>query len=227
MAEPPALTIRRSWSRPDPSAVEALRGVPTGFIVDVLGRSGALDWRIHPIWDGPAFIGSALPVATTARDNLAPYAALSFAQHGDVLVVASGEYEGASIMGDILIGMARNAGIVAAVTDGLVRDVGGITEVGIPVYARGLSPNSPFKHGPGTIGLPVSLGGVVVEAGDIVLGDRDGIVVVPRGRIGEAIDGLAEIRAKEAQMDDLVRSGAREPGWLATMLAGGTVRYLD
>jgi hypothetical protein len=73
------LTIRRDWPRPDPAAIEAFRGVPTGFVVDALGRSGALDYRIRPVWEGPAFVGTALPVWTTARDNLAPYAAVRFA----------------------------------------------------------------------------------------------------------------------------------------------------
>lgn len=227
MAEPHALTIRRDWARPDDAAVDALRNVPTGFLVDALGRSGAIDHRIRPVWEGPAFAGAALPVSTTARDNLAPYAALRFARPGDVMMIATGEFDGASVIGDVIIGMMRNAGIVAAITDGLVRDVQGIIEVGIPVFARGLSPNSPFKHGPGTIGLPVTLGGLVVEAGDIVVGDRDGVVVVPRWRVQEAAEALDEIRAKESGMDALVRSGAREPSWLDARLSGDGIRFVD
>jgi 4-hydroxy-4-methyl-2-oxoglutarate aldolase len=227
MAEPAALTIRRDWPRPDPRAVEALRGAPTGFIVDALGRAGAIDHRIRPVWDGPAFIGAALPVATTARDNLAPYAAIKFAQAGDVMLVATGAFEGASVIGDLIIGMMRNAGIVAAVTDGLVRDVQGIVDVGIPVYARGLSPNSPFKHGPGTIGLPVTLGGVVVQAGDLVIGDRDGVVVVPSRRIDEAVAQLAAVRAKEAEMDAFVKGGSAIPAWVEKALASENVRFVD
>src|SRR3712207_2128830 len=193
MAEPHALTVRKTWPRPDAARLDAFRGMATGFVVDALGREGAIDHRIGPVWDGPRFVGAALPVATTARDNLAPYAALRFSKPGDVMMIATGDFETASVTGDIMIGMMRNAGIVAAVTDGLARDVEGIVEVGIPVYARGLSPNSPFKHGPGQIGLPVTIGGVVVEAGDIVLGDRNGGVVVPARRIEETIAALAEI----------------------------------
>jgi 4-hydroxy-4-methyl-2-oxoglutarate aldolase len=227
MAEPAPLTIRRDWPRPDPGTLQALRGTPTGFLVDALGRSGALDHRIRPVWEGPAFVGAALPVWSTARDNLAPYAALRSAKPGDVMVIATGGFEGASVIGDLVIGMMRNVGIVAAVTDGLVRDVQGIAEVGIPVYARGLSPNSPFKYGPGTIGLPVSLGGLVVEAGDIVLGDRDGVVVVPRARISEALESLVEVRKKEAEMEAFVKGGGTAPAWLDKTLAGESVRYLD
>jgi 4-hydroxy-4-methyl-2-oxoglutarate aldolase len=227
MAEPHALTIRKSWPRPEAARLDAFRGIATGFVVDALGRDGAIDHRIRPVWEGPAFVGAALPVATTARDNLAPYAALRFAQPGDVMMIATGDFETASVTGDIMVGMMRNVGIIAAVTDGLARDVDGIMEVGIPVYARGLSPNSPFKHGPGRVGLPITIGGVVVEAGDIVLGDRNGVVVVPSWRIDEAITALAEVAAKERDMDALVRSGATAPAWLDARLAAADIRFVD
>ena len=227
MAEPVPLTIRRDWPRPDAKTLAAFKDAPTGFVVDAIGRAGALDHRIRPVWKGPHFVGSALPVWTTARDNLAPYAAISFAKPDDVMLIATGAYEGAAVIGDVVVGMMRNAGIAAAVTDGLVRDVQGIAEVGIPVYARGLTPNSPFKHGPGTIGLPIAIGGQAVEAGDLVVGDGDGVVIVPRWRIAEAAAELAAIREKESGMDALVKSGATSPSWLAARLTGDGVRYVE
>ena len=227
MAEPVPLTIRRDWPRPDAKTLAAFKDAPTGFVVDAIGRAGALDHRIRPVWKGPHFVGSALPVWTTARDNLAPYAAISFAKPGDVMLIATGAYEGAAVIGDVVVGMMRNAGIAAAVTDGLVRDVQGIAEVGIPVYARGLTPNSPLKHGPGTIGLPIAIGGQAVEAGDLVVGDGDGVVIVPRWRIAEAAAELAAIREKESGMDALVKSGATSPSWLAARLTGDGVRYVE
>ena len=227
MAEPVPLTIRRDWPRPDAKTLAAFKDAPIGFVVDAIGRAGALDHRIRPVWKGPHFVGSALPVWTTARDNLAPYAAISFAKPGDVMLIATGAYEGAAVIGDVVVGMMRNAGIAAAVTDGLVRDVQGIAEVGIPVYARGLTPNSPFKHGPGTVGLPIAIGGQAVEAGDLVVGDGDGVVIVPRWRIAEAAAELAAIRDKESGMDALVKSGATAPSWLAARLTGDGVRYVE
>ena len=227
MAEPASLTIRRDWPRLDAKTLAAFKDAPTGFVVDAIGRAGALDHRIRPVWDGPRFVGSALPVWTTARDNLAPYAAIKFAKPGDAMVIATGAYDGASVIGDVIIGMMKNAGIVAAITDGLVRDVQGIIEVGIPVYARGVTPNSPFKHGPGTIGLPIAIGGIAVEAGDLVVGDRDGVVVVPRWRMREAAAELSAIREKEAGMEALVRSGATMPAWLEARLSDDAVRYVE
>jgi len=221
------LTIRKDWPRLDRPTLYVFAGTPTGHLVDAMGRQGALHHTIKPVWSGPAFVGNALPVWTSARDNLAPYAALAVARPGDVVLCAIQGYDQGSVMGDVMIGMFRNAGIVAAVTDGLVRDVAGIREVGIPVYATGVSPNSPFKNGPGGVGVPITLGGVIVEPGDLVLGDSEGVVVCPRARVAEVRAALAEVRKKEAAMEAWVRDGVTQPEWLAGALAERGVRYVD
>jgi 4-hydroxy-4-methyl-2-oxoglutarate aldolase len=199
MANPPALTVRRNFPRPSAALVQKIQGAPTGWIVDANGRRGALDFRIRPITRAVRFCGVALTVHTRPRDNLAPYAAIQYAQPGDVMVVASEGYEEASVLGDILVGMAKNQGLAAMVTDGMVRDVDGLNAVGIPVFARGLSPNSPYKDGPGTIGLRISIGGVTVEAGDIIAGDQDGVVVIARNMLEDVVAALDEVRAERAQ----------------------------
>jgi len=227
MADAPALTIRRDWQRPTEAQRAAFAEAPTGWVVDAQGRRGALHHGIRPLTRASRIVGSALPVWSRGRDNLAPYAALSVAKPGDVLVIATEEYEAASVTGDIMVGMARNAGIVGVVTDGVVRDVPGLDAVGIPVFARGVSPNSPQKDGPGTIGLPVTLGGLCVAPGDLVVADGDGVVIVPLATIDAVVAELAEVRAKEAQMDASVQSGAKQPGWLAERLARADVKFLD
>jgi 4-hydroxy-4-methyl-2-oxoglutarate aldolase len=224
---PTTLTIRRDWPRPGEAELAPFRDAPTGWVVDAQARKGALHHGIRPVTRRARFLGAALPVWSRARDNLAPYAALSVARPGDVLVIATDAYEAASVAGDILVGMARNAGIVAVVTDGLVRDLPGLEEVGIPVFAPGISPNSPQKDGPGEIGLPVTIGGVVVGPGDLVLGDGDDVVVVPRAALPAAAAALAEVQAKEARMDAAVRAGAKQPDWLAERLARPDVRFVD
>lgn len=223
----PMLTIRRDWLRAEPATIARFHGTPTGWLVDAMGREGALHHSIHAVWNGPAFVGSALPVWTSARDNLAPYAALTVARPGDVVLVATRFFDQGSIVGDVMVGMFRNAGVVAVVTDGLVRDVAGLRAVGLPVYARGVSPNSPFKNGPGGVGTAISIGGVVVEPGDLVLGDSEGVVVCPRRRIAEALCELDAVRAKEAKMEAAVRAGLRIPDWLDQALADKGVAYVD
>lgn len=227
MAANAALTIRRRFERTPEDRVRRLSDKPTGWIVDANGRRGALAHRVRPLTRARRFCGVALTVHTRARDNLAPYAAIQYAQPGDVLVVATDGYEEASVAGDLMLGMAKNRGIVALVTDGMVRDIDGLDQVGIPVFALGLSPNSPFKDGPGSIGLPITLGGVAVDAGDVVVGDQDGVVVVPRARVDEVIALLDEVAAKEAKMEALVADGATMPPGFEALLAEKGVRFVD
>ena len=227
MASTPALTVRRNFARPAAALVERLSEAPTGWVVDANGRRGALDYRIRPLTTRTRFCGVALTVQTRARDNLAAYAALQYASRGDVLVVAADGYEEASVAGDLLLGMARNLGVCAFVTDGMVRDIDGLNAVGVPVFARGLSPNSPYKDGPGSVGLPVSLGGVPVNAGDVMIGDENGLVVVAREALEDVLAALVDVEAKELMMDELVAKGATLPPGMAELLAGKGVRYVD
>jgi 4-hydroxy-4-methyl-2-oxoglutarate aldolase len=223
----PILTVRRNFPHPAAKLVSALAAAPTGWVVDANGRRGALDYRIRPLTCSMRFCGVALTVWTRACDNLAPYAAIQYAKPGDVLVIATDAYEQASVTGDVMVGMAKNQGIAAVVTDGLVRDIEGLNAVGIPVCARGLSPNWPQKDGPGAIGLPVSLGGVAVNAGDVILGDQDGVVVVACEALEKVAAALAEIEAKEKKMDVLVRDGAKLPPGLDKVIADKGVLFLD
>ena len=227
MAEPAQLTIRREFTRPSASDIRAFEKAPTGWVVDAQGRRGALPHWIRPLSKATRFVGTALTVRTRPVDNLAPYAALKYAQPGDALVVAVDGSETASVIGDIMLGMAKNAGIVAAVTDGVVRDIDGINTVGIPVFAKALTPNSPFKDGPGEVGFPVTLGGVPIASGDLLVGDIDGVVVVPRGAIAAVAAELKAIAEKEAKMEAAVASGAKYPAWLDDVLKSDRVRFVD
>ena len=122
--------------------------------------------------------------------------------------------DGCAVTGDLLLGMARNCGAVAFVTDGCVRDVPGIRGVGLPCFALGVTPNTPAREGPGTIGFPIVTGGIAVATGDIVIGDQDGVVVVPFDRIDHVIERLEKIRAAEAELDAKVKAGLRQPPFL-------------
>ena len=224
-AKSPVLTVRRDFPRPPADLVARFAGAPTGNIVDAQGRVGALDHRIKPVTRACRFAGAALTVDAGPRDNLAAWMGISVAEPGDVLVITTGGYAGAAVTGDLMAGMARNAGIAAIVTDGLVRDLDGLDAVGIPVFALGVTPNSPQKNGPGTVGLPVVVGGVGVAPGDILCGDRDGVVVVARERAQAVVRDLDAVRQREAEIEAAIRTGAREPGWLAEM--ADLVAYAD
>lgn len=214
MADTPSIMVHDSITRPSREAWAAFLDAPTGWVVDAQGRTGALPHWIKPITEKTRAVGPALTVRTRGRDNLAPYVALNFAKPGDVLVIQTDAYSEASVLGDVLFGMARNAGIVAVVTDGMVRDIDGLNAVGIPLFAQGLSPNSPHKDGPGEIGGPVCLGNVAVNSGDLIVTDRDGVVVVTQHQLAAIAAELPSIAAKEQKMDAAVRSGAPFPDWV-------------
>jgi regulator of RNase E activity RraA len=109
----------------------------------------------------------------------------------------------------------------------LVRDIDGFEEIGLPVFARGLSANSPEKNGPGQVGLPIEIGELIIDAGDILVGDRNGVVVIPRAMIEEVIAHLGAIKTKEAQMEASIKAGARSAPWLTEALNRVDVRYVD
>ena len=207
--EPPPIAFATSIERPPPELVQRFRGAPTSFIVDAMNGTGALDWRIKPLV-GRSLVGVALTCDCGPIDNLAFLAALAECRPGDVLVVATGGYVGAAVTGDLLLGVARNRGAAGFVTDGLVRDLDDLETIGLPVFAMGVTPNSPQRRGPGSVGLPVVCGGVSIASGDVVVGDRDGVVVVPRARIADTLDNLERVKAMEAATLERVRAGLKE-----------------
>jgi 4-hydroxy-4-methyl-2-oxoglutarate aldolase len=227
IGDPPVVTLRRGFRRPSAGQLAAFAGVPTGFAVDAQNGQGAIGHRIKPLRPEVSFAAPAVTADCGPRDNLGLFVAIEVAQPGDVLVLATGAYEGTSLLGDHVAAMARNKGIVAFVTDGLVRDVEGLLQVGLPVWCRGVSPNSPYKSGPCEVGTAVTLGGVTVASGDLVIGDRDGVVVVPQARIDEVAATLAQVRAKEAEMGAAIEAGLITPDWVAELLTSSRTRLLD
>ncbi|MGL4444516.1 MAG: RraA family protein, partial [Alsobacter sp.] len=223
--DPPLVTLRRPTRRPSPAQIEALKGVQTGFLVDAMGGRGALDHRIRVLAGLPAdFCGVALTCHAGPCDNLAVFAMLPVLTGGDVMMVATDSYVATAVAGDLLLGMARNQGAAAFVTDGCVRDIPGLLGVGLPCFSAGVTPNSPARNGPGTVGLPIVDGGVAVETGDIVVGDVDGVVVVPFDRIDAVIARLPDIRRAEAALDAKVKAGLTVPDFARAIFEQGRVR---
>jgi regulator of RNase E activity RraA len=211
--------VRMNVERPAPDLVQGFAGWPTGNVCDALGRIGAMDYRIKPLNPAWRFAGIALTVRARPVDNLILYKALEIAQPGDVLVITNGASTATSVFGDQVCAIAKAKGVVAMVTDGLVRDAAGIREVDLPVFAPGINPNGPFKDGPGEINLPISCGGVPVHPGDIIVGDEDGVVVVPRADAPTALKALEKIGAKEKKMAEDIAAGRLIPDWVDEALA--------
>ena len=224
ITDPPILTIRRNFPRPDADIVAAFAGVPTGHVVDAMNGRGALDYRIKPLAPGSQItVGVALTCDNGPSDNLAVFGALDAAKPGDIIVAATDRFMGTAIIGDLLLGMLKNRGVAAFVTDGLVRDLPGLLAVGLPCFCAGLTPNSPVRNGPGTVGEPIVAGGVLVESGDIVVADQDGVVIVPRGRAAQVIERLAGVRAAEAALEAKVKAGLEVPDFIEPLLRSDRV----
>ncbi|MBC3193414.1 RraA family protein [Pseudonocardia sp. C8] len=193
--------VAPGWDRVEPNVLDRLRTHSAANLGDALDRLNIVDGGIAPIWPGARAVGTALPVLTVAGDNRAVIDALDHIRPGDLVVINALGYDGRAIIGDNLAQRFAAFGATGAVVDGYVRDRAIIERLGVPVFARGLTPAGPFKNGPGTIGEPVAIGGVVVHPGDVVVADDDGVIVIPPHRIEEALTGVEDIVAREAELD--------------------------
>jgi 4-hydroxy-4-methyl-2-oxoglutarate aldolase len=228
LKDPPLLTVRRTWQRPDAFTLGRLKGVQTGQAVDAMQGRGALDAAIKAVdVANAAFLGTALPCETGPSDNLAIIAAVALAQPGDVIIAASEGFTQSAVVGDNVALVAKGKGVTAIVIDGMARDLAGIAPVGLPVFARGITPNSCVRSGPGRVGLPIVIGGVAVEAGDVVIGDADGVVVLPRRHLQTILPLIEEVQAAEAATQCKIRNGFINIGGIEEILASDRVRYVD
>jgi 4-hydroxy-4-methyl-2-oxoglutarate aldolase len=224
LENPPLLTIHRNFSRPDPALVARFRGAQTSHLADAMEGRGGLDWRIKPLDPTAAsFAGPALTAFAYPADILALFGALQEAQPGDVIVMAHDGFTRTAVIGEIAAGLLRNKGVAAFVTDGLARDKAGIIATGLPLFCAGIVPNSPAMNGPGIVGAPVTLGGVHVRSGDVVVGDADGVVVVPQERLAVVLERLDRVRAAEVRTGTLLRGGATMLDGARGLLAQATI----
>ncbi len=226
IGDPVALTIRRSIQRPAQAVMDAFVGMPTGFVTDAHNGKGCLDYAIKPLLPGMNFSGSAITAYWGPMDNLAAMAVLDFARPGDVIMIATTGDDTAATIGDLWAFWAKKIGVVAIVCDGLVRDVTGLLKAEIPVFARGIKPNSAFKNGPGEINTTVTCGGVSVSAGDIVVGDRDGVVVIPLAEAAKVVQRLELVKKKEAEAEEKIKQGVKLKFWDPDAL-GSRLQYID
>ncbi|XRQ09168.1 methyltransferase [Actinomadura welshii] len=192
-----SVLIGPGWDRLPPAETRRLAEVPAANVGDALQRMTVMDGGIRLFTERAALLGNALPVDVRSGDNLAVHRALDDARPGDVLVVNGHGDITRALIGDLIGEIMVNAGVAGAVVDGAVRDVQALSAMGLAVYARAVTPAGPFKDGPGAIGAPVAVGGVVVAAGDVLVGDADGVVVVPRHRVRDVVDAVDGIGEKE------------------------------
>jgi RraA family protein len=217
----PGFRIRTQIDRPNPSTVTALGSFDTPQISDLMNRLYALSPTIRNLTDDRLpLCGPACTVKVYPGDNLMVHKSLDIAQPGDVIVVDTSGSNASAALGDLVSTKARHRGIAGFVVDGLIRDLPGIRALGdFPVYARGTTPVGPLHRGPGEINYPISAGGVVVNPGDVIVGDATGIVVVPREIADELLERLTSAATRERDYVAAVARGDFSNDWVDNALA--------
>lgn len=228
--EPPLLTIRKPKRRPTAEQIAAFQDTPSSFVADAMYGTGALT-GIRPLGEGRDMrcvaAGPALTVDCGPGDILALGASVAFIQPGDIVISAFGNFQDVAAAGDRISGMMKNAGAVGFVTDGPMRDYEGLLKVALPTWCTGLIPSSPVSGGPGRIGLPIQIGGREIETGDMIVADRDGVVVVPFEDLDTVITQLEIVRKLEAELDAEIENGLKMPEKMVELLKSDRVSYID
>jgi 4-hydroxy-4-methyl-2-oxoglutarate aldolase len=218
--DPTLLTLRTNFPRPTDAQVAAFKDVPTGFVCDAMDGRGGLGTAISPLIDAH-IAGCALVAGSGPEDNLGVMGAVHIMQKGDVVVAAMRGGQTVAAAGDMVMAMMRNKGGAGFVTDGPMRDLTGIRNVGLPAWCNGLNPNSPYSQGPARVGFDASIGGQVVVSGDIIVADENGAVVVPHHSIDAVIARLPAVQAAETALEAKVAAGYSDRPQIIQMLADG------
>jgi 4-hydroxy-4-methyl-2-oxoglutarate aldolase len=227
IGDPKALRMRKTIQRAPVALVRKFARAQTSFIADAQQGWNCMHHSIKGLTPRQRFAGVAVTASGGPRDNLAAMAMLDVIRKGDVLVIATGADESGAVVGDHWAALAKKLGAVGVVTDGLVRDAAGIEKAGPPTFSRGISPNAGYRNGPGEVNGAVAVGGVCVNPGDIVVGDRDGVVVVPRDRAAEVAAALAEVIRKEADTEKKFKRGQITRMWDPAKFEARGVEVLD
>jgi RraA family protein len=215
----PGFRIRWEIERPPSELIAALGEFETPTISDLMNRLYTMVPEIRCLTDSARIMGPACTVKTYPGDNLMVHKSLDVAEPGDVIVIDTCGSRRAAVLGDLVSTKARHRDIAGFVIDGLIRDLPGIRRLGdFPVFARGVTPFGPLHRGPGEINHPVSVGGIVVQPGDIIIGDPNGVVVVPKGIAAELLERLLNRTTVEADYTAAVARGEFSNQWVDEIL---------
>ena len=206
---------RRNPSPPsaDPVLLEALRGIATSLLSDNMARASGSIGLIAYHRPKP-MAGTAVTVRTRGGDNLAIHRAFDFCRPGDVLVIDGAGELTQALMGEIMATYAASLGVQGLVIDGAIRDVGAIRAKDFPVYARGVSHRGPYKNGPGEVNVPVTVGGMVVQPGDIMVGDEDGVLAIAPADVAAVMEGARRQGDKEVAALRSIAAGRFDRAWV-------------
>jgi len=205
--------------RPDPAIVAALGAHAVSHLSDALRRPDGATGVLRPMHRKGNLCGPALTVRLPPGDNLFIQKAVDLAQPGDVIVVDVGGSLDIAVVGDIVSAWATRRGVAGFVIDGAIRDLVDISSHDLPIYARGISPKGPTRVGPGEIHVPVSVGGMTVNPGDIIVGDIDGVVAIRPEDFERALAGADQLRKRESETHAAIAAGTLDRKWVDEAVA--------
>jgi RraA family protein len=200
--------------RPDAKLVAELAQMVTPHLSDSMERLHAAGPQLRPMHKEGKLAGPAYTVKTAAGDNLLVHKAIDTARRGDVIVVDAGGFLDNAIIGELMMSRARQRGVAGLVIWGAIRDSAEIGAGSYPVFAAGVTHRGPYKNGPGEINVPVVIGGMAVNPGDIIVGDADGLIAIPLEQADRILASAKAILAKETAMMKEIHAGTVDRGWV-------------
>ncbi|SIR04390.1 MULTISPECIES: RraA family protein [unclassified Bosea (in: a-proteobacteria)] len=203
----------------DAELVARFRTVPVANVSDSMSRMSAGGASLRPLHRGGGMAGPALTVKTRPGDNLMLHKALDLAAPGDVIVVDGGGDLTNALIGELMISHARMRGVAGIVLNGAVRDCAWIRQNELPIFAAGISHRGPYKDGPGEINVPIAIDGMVIEPGDLVIGDDDGFLSVPFDHAEEIYQAASRKHAAEEKKMAAIEQGKDDRSWIDATLA--------
>ena len=197
--------IIKDFKRPSQELIDGFKGIPVANIDDCMNRTAAVDQGIKP-YNKASVLGPAFTIKVPEGDNLMFHVAMDLAKPGDVIVIDAGGSMSRSIFGELMISYCAKRKLGGVIVDGCIRDVDTISKLDFPVYAKGVTPNGPYKNGPGEINTTVSIGGRSVCPGDIIVGDEDGIIIIKPENAEELLETAKEIVEKENKILETIEN---------------------
>ena len=198
--------------------IERFRRLPVANVSDMMHRMSAGGARLRPMHGRGTLSGPALTVKTRPGDNLMIHKALDMAVEGDVIVVDGGGDLTNSLIGELMLAHGIKRGIAGFVIDGAIRDRDAFVERNLPVFAAGVSHRGPYKDGPGEINVPIAIDGMVIEPGDLMLGDCDGVLAVPYAVLDSVCEQAEAKKAAEDEMMAEIEAGTSDRSWVDEVL---------
>jgi RraA family protein len=198
--------------------VARYRDIPVANVSDSMHRMTAGGSCLRPMHRQGVLAGPALTVKARPGDNLMLHHALDIAEPGDVIVVDAGGDLSNALIGEMMVAYAVKRGVAGIVINGAIRDAANIGAGDFPLFAAGISHRGPYKDGPGEINVPIAIDGMVIEPGDLVIGDDDGLLCVPYDHVAEVYDRAAAKHAAEEKQMQQIAEGTNDRSWVLESL---------